>query len=670
MNRYIYRAGAVALASIATWACVTVAARDREKSVTTARELATAGVSVGPDVIVSSISGVRAYGSEDPNGDGNLVAAFSVGTTSCNIGDTALEWVERTAAHPVIRQSLYRLKNNRFEQIGSSWVKHGFLALNNRDLCTGECVTTGAPFDELRPGCSDPYVAGLNGTRRHLGPTSDINAFTGVFPYPPTISTTSGNIGNRAQVLHTDLDAALNIGALYFAEGHYVAADDAQAGNGVNNTSYRKVDIVTDEESGFCDVPYCAFLNGANIIEVPALTAWKTADNSVRETPAEIPNEGVFLLAAKVIDLNDGFWRYEYALHNMNSDRAGGSFSMPLPEGAVVRNIGFHDINHHSGEPWDGTDWVGVHESGQITWATTPFDDDPNANALRWGTLFNFRFEINAPPEDGSVILGLFKPGFPDEVAIRTDTPRLGFIDCNDNGISDDCDVSCEVLGCDQNTCGQSEDCNNNGIPDDPLCEPDCNGNEIPDSCDIRDCPVGELWCGDCNGNTVPDGCEDDCDGDGIPDTCELVPDSDGDGVDDCDDLCPETTPVGACLPTLLVSCCYPNGLCICSGDVVRTTCINAGGTPVCGRADISCIFWDQCPESNCRDGCLMGDFNGDGDVDLDDNAALQMCFSAEIGAVAFVPPTPECLLRFDFDDDGDVDLDDVFDYTQAITGP
>ena len=138
MNRYVYRAGAVALVSIATWACVSFAERGRGKSVTTERELATAGVSTGPDVIVASISGVHAWGSEDPNGDGVMVAASSVGTTSCNIGDTPLDWVANTSAHPVIRQNLYRLKDNRFEQIGGSWVKHGFLALNNTDLCTGD----------------------------------------------------------------------------------------------------------------------------------------------------------------------------------------------------------------------------------------------------------------------------------------------------------------------------------------------------------------------------------------------------------------------------------------------------------------------------------------------------------------------------------------------------
>ena len=36
--------------------------------------------------------------------------------------------------------------------------------------------------------------------------------------------------------------------------------------------------------------------------------------------------------------------------------------------------------------------------SGAITWATTAYAVNSNANALRWGTLYNFRFDADAPP--------------------------------------------------------------------------------------------------------------------------------------------------------------------------------------------------------------------------------------------------------------------------------
>ena len=66
-------------------------------------------------------------------------AGYAIGTRSCNRGDTPLNWCDQasgcapgatTKDHPVIAQNLYRLKNGRFDQIGMSWLKHGFLSTN------------------------------------------------------------------------------------------------------------------------------------------------------------------------------------------------------------------------------------------------------------------------------------------------------------------------------------------------------------------------------------------------------------------------------------------------------------------------------------------------------------------------------------------------------------
>ncbi|MEM7539206.1 MAG: hypothetical protein AAF639_44015, partial [Chloroflexota bacterium] len=41
-----------------------------------------------------------------------------------------------------------------------------------------------------------------------------------------------------------DFDPQLHPGAQYFGEGHYVAPDDAAAGNGNNNASHRRVRVL------------------------------------------------------------------------------------------------------------------------------------------------------------------------------------------------------------------------------------------------------------------------------------------------------------------------------------------------------------------------------------------------------------------------------------------
>jgi hypothetical protein len=119
---------------------------------------ATASLS-GPDVIVGSLYQVANYGSS------NGISAFAVGTYSCNVGDVWLNWFPNNNQHPVIAQNMFRLKGGRFEQIGQSWLKHGFYALSNT-LCTTGCQPTDGTH--LGVNCSDPYSAALTGTQDNL----------------------------------------------------------------------------------------------------------------------------------------------------------------------------------------------------------------------------------------------------------------------------------------------------------------------------------------------------------------------------------------------------------------------------------------------------------------------------------------------------------------------
>src|SRR5262249_27469625 len=136
---------------------------------------AAAAQSIGPDVIVGSLNGVDSYGT---NGSG--IYAYALGTTSCNIGTVDLGWLGSINQHPVIGQSTSRLKNGRFEQIGMSWLKHGFTALTGNVCATCNNPGTGSL---LGVGCSDPYSSSLNGSQGN-GPRSEVNPSTGYYPYP------------------------------------------------------------------------------------------------------------------------------------------------------------------------------------------------------------------------------------------------------------------------------------------------------------------------------------------------------------------------------------------------------------------------------------------------------------------------------------------------------
>lgn len=699
-----------------------------------------AGVT-GPDVIVSEIHvGVSNYGSLDVNPDPvqtDFISAFAIGTTSCNIGNQNLDWFPSAGSnqHPVIAQSAYRMNNGRFEQIGMSWLKHGFFAVND-SFCGVVCEAPedNPPGTQLFVGCSDPYSSGLNGDRQYMGPTFEVNAHTGYFPARHSPANATSIITSRLQIRNQDIDQTLNAGSLFFVQAHYVHPDDAAPAVELddNNASYRRVNFSKPNPTTMPE-RYNMTVVGATQSQDYGIRAWQDNDATVELVEARVPGEGLFVVGSKVTDMLNGFHRYEYAIQNLNSDRSGGSFRVPLPEGVVLQNIGFHDVEHHSGDGevclhctciggtrntfacerqddcpggscagvracvggtmdtracttsadcpngvctvggrqnYDSTDWAVTVVEGSITWATSPYATDFNANALRWGTLYNFRFDANIGPDTtcefapncSNVTLGLFKPGFPSDFTFAARGPALDFIDCNVNGLSDICDVSCAGLGCDE-PCGFSDDCNENNVPDE--CEADCNQNVIADECDIRD-----RTSTDCNENTVPDDCELDCDNDGTIDACELVLDRDADGVEDCADLCPDTTPVGGCLPPIneIVACCFEN-----SGILVEFTftwaqCVGTMGIPVCDNPPV--CPGTQCPETQCRDGCLVGDFDRDGDFDLFDAGALEICFSGPFGESGFVPPSAECLLRFDFDSDGDVDLADHVPFRAEMNGP
>lgn len=369
-----------------------------------------AAQSTGPDVTVSSLTDVGAYGQAQG------ITAFAVGTVACNVGTQPVQWTANNNQHPVIAQNMYRLLDGRFQQIGQSWLKHGFASTNSPGC--GSCIQPPGGGSQLGVGCTDAYGSGLNGGQGYLGPRFEVNAATGAYPWPHASPTGDATIRGRLQVRNTDLDPVANAGARYFVEAHYVTADDALAGNKHNNATWQEIVAPPVGASGGV-----AFIGPVHPQQA-AEYAWQAVDPAVALATVDVPGDGRILVACRGINWGGGLVRYHYVVHNVNSDRSVQSVTIAVPAGAVVQNLAFHDVDYHSGEPFAGTDWTPALGAGSVSWASATFASSANANAIRWGTSYDFSFESDLPP-GSTVTLGLFKPGTPSSVTVNV-APSTG----------------------------------------------------------------------------------------------------------------------------------------------------------------------------------------------------------------------------------------------------
>jgi hypothetical protein len=383
------------------------------------------GTTPGPDVIVGDLPAVQQFGSAGTQ------VGVAIATTSCNAGTIDLDWFALPQTdHPVIPQNLYRMSGGadnteRFEQIGQSWLKHAFTALT-QDACGFGCNGVGG--SHLGSGCSDPYSASLNGGQSGIGSRAWVNPFTGAFPSTANNHTghSHDGVSHRVRVEVDDLNQNLNPGATYFAEAQYVTPHEytwcqAHPGecNMYNNVSYRQYSV-----SGTTSFTFSPL--GSTIWRRPAFMAWTGVTlNQIEPDPG---NDGLWFMAYKVTNPSEGVWHYEYALYNENLDRAIQSFSVPLGPGANITNIGFHAPPQEPGWANDGTlnnqgyssaAWTVTQDALSITWNSETFAQNQNANAIRWGTLYNFRFDADQPPQNVNAMVGYFKTGSPTTVAIE-----------------------------------------------------------------------------------------------------------------------------------------------------------------------------------------------------------------------------------------------------------
>ena len=328
----------------------------------------------------------------------------------------------------------------RFEQLGHSWNKHVFGAAQENG-CGFGCDEF-PDQSELGVGCSDPYAASQNAEQDDtpfgaLGSRAWINPFTGTFPVNPRperhVGHTHTGTSHRILVERNDLNTTMNVGATYYLEVQYDSPQEyawcqthPTECNMYNNASYRRYNV-----NGTTNFTFAAV--GSAVRMTPATGAWTGSTSATIEPEPGV--DGRAFVVYKVTNPSAGVWHYEYAIHNQNLDRSIQSFSIPLGNGITLSNVGFRAPPNHPGFPNDGTvgdagfsnaAWTLNQTSDAVSWNTETFAQNPNANAIRFGTLYNFRFDSNRPPQAVNATIGFLKTGTPITVGIQGPSPDGG----------------------------------------------------------------------------------------------------------------------------------------------------------------------------------------------------------------------------------------------------
>ena len=355
------------------------------------------------DVKLGILNSIASVGHTGTFPNGRL--GMSMATTSCNVGDVNVTWLAAmNEDHPGIAMQVYRELDNRFEQVGVSWIKHGFFALSNSQCTT--CQNP-SPGTFLGVGCSDTYGLSNNGDRFWLGPRDEWDPNLGTwdcmnsfFDGTPADCVRSENGSGNGPVNHRlegfDGDYGLP-GATYYYEAMYmVNADEALR----NNIGSRECTMFWNGNTWIFSTPSTG--SGNPLIEGPAVERYGDMTTIKRLDGGN----GEVVLSVDVQDLGDGTWRYEYALFNWTLDRMVRQFSMPT--NGLVSNFYFHDIDDEA-----GNDWVVTTTAKNVTWTYNDavFPGHKVGGALEFGTLYNFGFTSNRPPATRTAALGIHESG-------------------------------------------------------------------------------------------------------------------------------------------------------------------------------------------------------------------------------------------------------------------
>lgn len=376
----------------------------------------------GIDIKLHSMNELSSFGRLGAFPDG--VNGLVMETTVCNEGTLELPWFQpMNPRHPKIAFLIASVRDDRIVQISNrSYVKHGFFAANARGCGTCQ-FPGGVPGQFLGIGCTDTYATANNGDNYYLAPPDEVDPWLGTWsracsffdrgvPEAPAplgcdgqrsfTRSQAGALGvvhSRVQVRDEDLLA----GGKFCFQGHYVVEGLPDAGR--DNSLGSRTFVPSWNGTRWAMAITSTLRAGTVLQQWPDATIASAANGD---------DDGRVFVAAKVTGPVEGFYHYEYALHNRDNSRGINAFSVPLCPSARVRNVGFRDIDR---DP--SNDWLAGVRGDAVAF-------EGRGQPLLWNTIFNFWFDSDAAPGDAGLVLREFKdgPGLP-EMSVTNSAPTV-----------------------------------------------------------------------------------------------------------------------------------------------------------------------------------------------------------------------------------------------------
>ncbi|MFT4840046.1 MAG: hypothetical protein ACJA0V_003314 [Planctomycetota bacterium] len=362
----------------------------------------------GLDGRLTVIDNLTYYGRRGPaypNGEIGMAMLNSM----CNPGSVNIPWFQAMQPdHPMFGFIIARVANDKIEQINEwSFCKHAFTSINVNGAC-GSCQNPGTG-SLMGINCSDTYGAGNNASRTWLGPPQEIDPWLGTwnpvgsyfdigdpaqsgYPAPADGSRSLSqsvfdSVDNRVTVDEVDLTTA---GASYYYALQLIHEGESLANRG-DNLAHRGM------TPSFGGSNWSFSNNAENQEHGSVLTRWPGA---TVETASNGTDDGRFFVASKVTALGGGNYHYEYAVHNVDNSRAGGSFKLPIDASATASNFTFGDIDTDA-----GNNWSAARVGNEVVFTATA------SNPIEWNTIYNFGFDCDFAAGASSCTIDEHRPG-------------------------------------------------------------------------------------------------------------------------------------------------------------------------------------------------------------------------------------------------------------------